>query len=198
MTFDPFKNKISDLNNLEPSVGLALIAEPFMEDGYFRRAVVLIAEYNEKGIIGFILNSELELSINDVMEDFPEFNAPLFLGGPVEPQSLFYIHCVPELITDSIQITEHIYWNGDFESLKLQIKAGNINPRQIKFFLGYSGWGKEQLAEELKSDSWLIQKIKEEQVLRIKTDNLWKEVVLSSKKREINLMANFPEDPSLN
>lgn len=198
MDFNPFRNKISDLNNLQPQAGLTLVAEPFMEDDYFKRAVVLLAEHNEKGSIGFILNSELDLVVHEVMDDFPEFDAPLFLGGPVEPQSLFYIHNRPDLIPESNQIHDNLYWNGDFDVLKSEIISGNISSHEIKFFLGYAGWGVNQLSEELKTNSWLIQEIKEEQVLRKKTDSLWKEILLNSKKREINLMANFPENPSLN
>jgi putative transcriptional regulator len=198
MTFNPFKHKISELNSFSPEQGLAIIAEPFMEDDYFKRAVVLLTEYNKKGALGFILNNELDLRVHDVIEDFPINNAPLYLGGPVEPQNLFYIHTKGELIKGSTHISTNLYWNGDFEDLKNKITEGLISTDEIKFFLGYSGWGLNQLKNEIYSNSWLIEHIKSEQVLRKNTRNLWRDVVLESKKREINLMANFPEDPSLN
>ncbi len=198
MEYNPFKKKISDLNYLQPQAGLTLVAEPFMEDDYFKRAVVLLTEYNEKGAVGFILNTKLDLNVGDVMDDFPEFDAPLFLGGPVEPQSLFYIHCVPELIPNSIKISDFLHWNGDFEILKRHIKSGEINPRQIKFFLGYSGWGLQQLKDELELNSWIIQEVPGQVVLSNEAEYLWKEVILNSTNREISQMAHFPKDPSLN
>jgi putative transcriptional regulator len=198
MTFDPFKHKISELNSFSPKQGLALIAEPFMEDDYFKRAVVILSEYNKNGAVGFILNNELDLKVNDVIEDFPVNNAPLYLGGPVEPQSLFYIHTKGDLIEGSIPITTDLYWNGNFDDIKSKIKEGLISTDEIKFFLGYSGWSKEQLDDEIELNSWLIEEIKDEQILRKNTNSLWKEIIQSSKKKEINMMANFPEDPNLN
>ena len=142
MDFDPFKKKIKELNVLTASQGNILVAEPFMQDDYFKRAVVLLAEKNEEGTVGFILNEQLNLQLKDVIDEHLAFDAPLFMGGPVEAQSLFYIHQCSEL-NEALEIGDSLYWSGDFEQLKEFMLLGKINQDEIKFFLGYSGWDKQ-------------------------------------------------------
>ena len=78
----------------KPGQGSLLISEPFLLDSYFKRAVVLIGEHDQHGTIGFILNKPTDVNINDAVEDFPSFQVPLYFGGPVETDTLFYIHTI--------------------------------------------------------------------------------------------------------
>jgi putative transcriptional regulator len=71
----------------------------------------------------------------------PEINASFKIyNGPVEQDNLYFIHNIPELIPNSIEISNGIYWGGDFESTKALINNGKINKNNIRFFLGYTGW----------------------------------------------------------
>ena len=100
---------------LKPKKGKLLIAEPALTgDVSFNRSVVLLAEHNDEGAVGFILNKPLEYDICDLVS---EIKVPLkvFNGGPVEQDNLYFIHKVPHLIEDSIEISDGIYWGGDFE-----------------------------------------------------------------------------------
>ena len=135
MEFNPFKRKISELNTLEAKQGNALLSEPFLLDPYFQRAVVLIAENNEKGTVGFVLNNPLDLKVQDLITDFPEFKSPVYLGGPVEAQNLFFIHNKPQLIPGSMHIKDSIYWNGDFEILKSLIRKKLIQENDLRLSL---------------------------------------------------------------
>ncbi len=85
-------------NNLSPAKGRLLLSEPFMGDYYFGRSVILLAEHNEDGTIEVILNKPATVGFNEVLRDFPEFDAPVYIGGPVETNSLFYIHTLGEQI----------------------------------------------------------------------------------------------------
>jgi len=197
MDFNPFKKRISELNKLSPKKGRVLVSEPFMQDEHFKRSVVLLTEYGEEGIVGFILNQPLKIKLNEILDEFPDFDAPVFLGGPVQAQNLFYLHNRNDIIDDGIEIMEGLYWNGDFEKVKKAIENKDISSNEIKFFLGYSGWDFDQLKDELDVNSWFIQNINAKQVLSLKTKKLWKEV-LSNADEEVSLMAKFPENPSLN
>ena len=90
-----------------------------------------------------------------------------------------------------------MYWNGNFDQVIEAIKNGLITEKNVKFFLGYSGWEAGQLDKELNSSSWIIQKITTVDVLKSEASKLWKSIV-SNSGEEISMMANFPEDPSLN
>jgi putative transcriptional regulator len=100
--------------------------------------VILLADHDEEGSVGFIINKPLKYTINDLL---PEINASLkfIMVGP-EQDNLYFIHNIPELIPNSIEISNGIYWGGDFESTKALINNGKINKNNIRFFLGYTGW----------------------------------------------------------
>ena len=83
----------------KPGQGSLLVSEPFLLDSYFKRAVVLLSEHDSQGTLGFILNKPTDVKLNEAVDDFPEFDVPLYFGGPVETDTLFYIHTVGELIT---------------------------------------------------------------------------------------------------
>ena len=144
--------------SLNPTKGVLLIAEPsIIGDVSFNRSVVLLAEHNESGSIGFILNKPLKYRLNDFL---PEVNSSLrvFNGGPVEQDNLYFIHTVPELIPDSIEISNGIYWGGDFNTILDMLNNNELKEDQIQFFLGYSGWAFDQLESELKENSWVVTK----------------------------------------
>jgi len=194
---NPLDYTITALNKLKPKKGRLLIAEPFMDDPYFKRSVVLLTEFSKDGSFGFMLNKPLELKINEVMEDFPEFDAPIFMGGPVQSDSLFYIHTQGEIIENSMKITDNLYWSGNFDQLKQLIKDQQIFPNEIKFFIGYSGWDHDQLIGEINDESWIISNLKSKKINDLNDFDLWKNT-LKKMGSKFSLLSNFPEDPSLN
>jgi len=130
---------------LKPKKGKLLIAEPSLTgDVSFNRSVVLLAEHNDEGSVGFILNKPLNYSMNDLVEEI-EMPFPVFNGGPVEQDNLYFIHKVPDLIPNSVEISDGIYWGGDFEITVTLVNSGKISQNDIRFFLGYSGWASLQL-----------------------------------------------------
>lgn len=194
---NPLNYTITELNKLNPKKGRLLIAEPFMDDPYFKRSVVLLTEHSKEGSFGFMLNKPLEIKINDALEDFPPFDAPIFMGGPVQSDSLFYIHTQGEFIEGSMKICDNLYWSGNFEQLKQLVIDQQIFPHEIKFFIGYSGWDYEQLMNEIKEESWIISNVNSNDISKFSDDNLWKNT-LQKMGSKFSLLSNFPEDPSLN
>lgn len=186
------------MTSLKPTKGYLLVAEPsIIGDASFNRSVVLIAEENESGFIGFILNKPLEYSIQDLI---PSINSPMivFNGGPVEQDNMYFIHKVPDLIPNSIEIANGIYWGGDFETVSSLLENNLIFENDIRFFLGYSGWDANQLEDELALNSWVVVKNNYEQEIFSKDNaTFWKE-----KMREFGgdylLWSNAPENPNFN
>jgi putative transcriptional regulator len=185
-----------EYNKVAPKKGRVLVSEPFLQDTYFKRSLVLLTEHSDEGAVGFVLNKPLEVKVNEVMNDFPVSPAGVSIGGPVSTNTIHYLHTLGEIIPNSVHVLGNIYWGGDFEAVKSMIKAGEISTEQIRFFLGYSGWHAGQLENELTQNSWLVTEIKPSQIMKPNT-NIWKNT-LSQLGEKYKIWSNFPENPSLN
>ena len=163
-------------NNLLPAQGSILISEPFLQDAYFQRSVVLLVEHNTQGSMGFVLNKKTDLIVNTFfpeLEEYPEI--PIYLGGPVSANRLFFIHSLGDLIVpDSVKIKDRLYFDGDFEALKRYIQNGHSIEGKVKFFLGYSGWTEGQLGNEINKNSWVVSHAAKENVLLADGESFWK------------------------
>jgi putative transcriptional regulator len=182
----------------KPKKGKLLIAEPSITgDVSFNRSVVLLAEHNDEGSVGFILNKPLEYDISDLIT---EIKVPfkVFNGGPVEQDNLYFIHKVPDLIEGSIEISDGIYWGGDFEKTIELINNKTITEDDIRFFLGYSGWDSLQLDQELSSKSWVVvQNEYESNIIQKSASAFWKEKMVEL-GGDYLIWSNAPENPTLN
>ncbi len=178
--------------------GSLLISEPFMPDPNFKRSVVLLTEHGEEGTVGYILNQKSNLYLKDLIQDCWESEFPVYFGGPVATDTLHFIHRAHDRMQSGAQIAEGVYWGGNFETLKLLVNHQQIQPEEVKFFVGYAGWESEQLAEELLQKSWILNnKYPHSLPFETEVDELWKEVVLALGPNFAHL-ANFPENPMWN
>lgn len=186
------------MTTIKPKKGHLLIAEPaIIGDSSFNRSVILLADYAEEGSIGFILNKPLEYTLTDLVPN-TESKFKVYNGGPVEQDNLYFIHKVPELIPESIEISLGIFWGGDFEVALELINAGKIVASDIRFFLGYSGWEPAQLESELQTNSWVVTENIYEKSLIEKNDNaFWREKMLEL-GGDYSIWSNAPENPSYN
>jgi len=182
--------------NMAPRQGRILISEPLLNDSYFKRSVVLLTVHSENGSVGFVLNKPIDLTIQDVIKDFPEFDTKLYVGGPVGKDTVHYIHTLGELIPNSVHVKDNIYWGGDFDRVKEVISEGLIEPSQIRFFLGYSGWSPKQLEGEIENNAWLISEVEGSWIMS-PDKNMWTEV-LNSLGNRYKIWTNCPENPALN
>ena len=136
--------------------GTFLIAEPFLNDPNFDRSVVFLCEHSESGSLGFVVNYETNLFLGDVLEENIYEDIPLFIGGPVEKNTLHFLHRRPELIPGSVEVGNGIYWGGDFDQAKRELNSYTLKPEDIRFFVGYSGWSEGQLDEEMARKTWIV------------------------------------------
>lgn len=186
-------------NNLLPAQGSVLISEPFLQDAYFQRSVVLLVEHTEKGSMGFVMNKKTDLIVNTFfpeLKDFPEM--PIYLGGPVRSTRLFFIHSLGDLIIpNSLKIKDNLYFDGDFEALKRYIQNGHSIEGKVKFILGYSGWTEGQLRTEIKRNSWVVSNAAKENILLADGDSFWKNSV-AQLGSNYEAWTKYPKDPNMN
>jgi putative transcriptional regulator len=178
--------------------GKLLIAQPTnIFDENFSKSIILLTEHNQVGSIGFVLNKPLAYTLHDLIPEI-HANFTIYNGGPVEQDNLYFIHNIPKLIPNSIEITYGLYWGGDFEITKNLINNGKINKSNIRFFLGYSGWDPKQLQDEIENSSWIVSNnSKKEAILSESSEHFWKEFILEI-GGEFTYFANAPENPNLN
>lgn len=183
---------------VKPKKGHLLIAEPsIIGDSSFNRSVILLADHTEEGSIGFILNKPLEYTLTDLVPN-TEAEFKVYNGGPVEQDNLYFIHKVPHLIPESIEISLGIFWGGDFDSALSLINMGKISASDIRFFLGYSGWEPDQLEKELQTNSWVVtENVYKKSLINKNDDAFWKEKMIELGE-DYSIWSNAPENPSFN
>ena len=182
---------------VELSAGILLIAEPFLKDPNFMRTVVLLCDHQQEGSFGLVLNKHFKLTLDELIPEFEGMKIPVFEGGPVQLDTLHFLHTYPEHLPGSHQITDGVYWGGDFEMMKDLLIRGKLDQKRIRFFVGYSGWGTNQLEEEMRSKSWLTTKAKKNIIFHHTTSEIWKDS-LGLLGEEYAMMSNYPTDPQLN
>ena len=168
-----------------------------MKDPNFMRTVVFICDHRSDGSFGFVLNRRYKQNLNQLLPELENFPITVNYGGPVQTDSLHFIHSQPEIIPDGKQVTDGIYWGGNFETVLALIQNRSLDLNRIRFFLGYSGWGESQLEDEMDGKSWLTIPGTRKLVFHPNPDIAWKDAVrlLDKKYEEI---INYPIDPSLN
>jgi putative transcriptional regulator len=185
-------------NNEKVKIGSLLISDPFLDDRYFGRSVILLCGYGKKGAFGFVLNQYLDIDLHKLDTDFPDINARISLGGPVDKEHLFFIHSLGGKIEGSTSLYNGIYYGGDFDQLSMLFETEPETKSKVRFFIGYSGWSEGQLEEEIKESSWLpANNITKEDIMNTSNDKLW-EFCLEKQGKRFKVISKFPRNPEDN
>ncbi len=178
--------------------GQFLIASNELRDPNFSHSVVLIVRHDEDGALGLILNRPTKARIKQVwkqVSDSPcRTEERLHMGGPVEGL-LMSLHTQP-LLAD-LEIVPGVYYTGDPDHLKELVQEAE---GALRFFVGYAGWGADQLEQEMEEGSWLVLPATEEQIFAIDDrswERLMREVSGSSMLSALKIK-HVPADPRLN
>ncbi|MEZ4981325.1 MAG: YqgE/AlgH family protein [Saprospiraceae bacterium] len=178
--------------------GKILLSEPFMLDPNFKRSAVIVVDYTKAdGTVGFIINKPIDMRIDDLVADFPEFEAEVYFGGPVQTDTIHYLHNLGDLLEGSTKISEGVYWGGDFEKLKFLIQQELVKPAQIKFFVGYSGWSGGQLETEMETGSWVIADLDANYIFKEDPMGLWQQI-LEHKGDTYGVIGQMPDSANWN
>jgi putative transcriptional regulator len=183
---------------IEPAMGVILLAEPFLQDPHFMRSAILIIRHSESfGTLGFAIHKKLKTPLKEMIIELDEVEMPVYLGGPMEKDTLHYLHQYPQYFDDAVEICEGVYWGGDFEKMKQLIKEGKVAADKIKFILGYSGWDGGQLEEEQLENSWITTLATKEIIFDTPANEIWS-TCLTKMGGEYKKMVHYPTNPQLN
>ena len=185
----------TDPAHLEP--GTLLVAAPVMDDPNFRRTVVLLCDHGKEGSFGLVLNQPTDASLGDVMEGYFVDDPPLFLGGPVQRETLHFVHRYADVIPESISVLPDVNWGGTYDAVESLLQNGDTSDEDIRFFLGYTGWSPGQLQREVEQNGWILTRARAEWVFETAPHTLWR-TVMRAMGGEYALLSTYPEDPRMN
>jgi len=189
---------MNDKTNIPPSSGCLLISEPFLQDENFVRSVILLCDANEKGSFGLVLNKLSMFKLGDLLEEMSYLESEVYVGGPVEQDTLHFIYCGEKMLEGSVQLAPRLWWGGDFSELVAKQKSGLLDKKNFRFFIGYSGWSEGQLDAELEQKSWIVcNNHFTQHIFFSDPDELWRDI-LKNMGGEYQVLANYPIDPRLN
>ena len=182
---------------IDPAPGILLIADPFLKDPNFLRTVVFLCEHKEEGSFGFVLNRKYEVTLDEFLPELEGHKIPVYYGGPVQMDTVHFLHQYPNEIPGGFEVIKGVYWGGDFELLVNMIKNEKIDLNKIRFFVGYSGWSDGQLKNELTEKTWLTVQATRKLIFHRNFEEIWKDS-LKELGGDYEMMVNFPIDPQLN
>jgi len=186
-----------NLPDQKPSGGRILVSQPSLNDHFFSRSVVMLAEHGPDGTFGFIVNKPAKIKLSSISSEFGSFDTELYLGGPVHINNLFFVHSKGDIIKDSLKIIDGVYWGGDIDEIRKLILSGGLTSNDIRFYVGYSGWEPKQLDREMKENSWIVLEGQGRYIFGTRPAGLWKRIVLSL-GIEYATWVNYPFDPNMN
>jgi putative transcriptional regulator len=182
---------------IQPGPGILLIADPFLKDPNFLRTVVFLCEHKDSGSFGFVLNRKYENTLDELVPGLENMKLPVFYGGPVQMDTIHFLHQYHNEIPGSEEVIKGVYWGGDFETVIAMLKNGTLSPDKIRFYIGYSGWSDGQLNNELQEKSWLTVAGTRKLIFHRNYQEIWKDS-LKTLGGDYEMMINFPIDPQLN
>ena len=137
-------------------LGKVIISTPDNNDPNFVQTPILLVEHNDRGAVGFVLHFPLKRNLNELSEFIHYPPIPIYIGGPVDQEHLFFLHRRPDLIDDGTHIIDGIYYAGNFQQVLMHLQDQTLTEKDIRLFIGYAGWDPQQLEEEIKEGSWIV------------------------------------------
>ncbi len=177
--------------------GDLLIADPFLKDPNFLRTVVLLCDHQPEGSIGFVINRKYNRTVGDLVSQLETCTLPVYYGGPVQTDTIHFLHNCPERIPDGMPIGNGIWWGGDFNIAAELLRNGELEPGEIRFYIGYSGWGEEQLDNEINEKTWLTTQATTNLVFHKNVSLIWQDS-LKQLGGKYEQLIHYPLDPQLN
>lgn len=186
------------IQEFKPEKGDLLISEPYLPDPNFERTVILLCAHDENGSLGYVLNQASKVVFEDLVKDVFNFDEKIYIGGPVQQDTLHFLHKSEDPTLSGQQVAQGIYWGGDYDRLLEMIKLGQVNGEEFRFFVGYSGWSAGQLQDELDAKSWFVYKnASSDLVFGTPPEKLWRKV-LGELGGKFQMFSKYPIDPRMN
>ena len=147
-----------DISTSIPQPGSLLVAEPFLSDEYFNHSVISLVDYAQgESSMGIVMNRKSGYTLGQMIEGFDDnVDIPIYIGGPMSRNRMFYIHQLGGLFTGAVEIQTGLWIGGNYNQVLEYVRDGYPADNLIRFFIGYSGWEKGQLENEITQHVWAV------------------------------------------
>jgi len=179
------------------AAGVILVAPPVLIDPNFRRSVVFVCEHTSEGSFGLVLNHDVSLGMSELVDELSTFKDSVRIGGPVQLDTLHYLHRYGDELPGALEIADGIFWGGEITELQQLLVEQNPTSEDLRFFLGYAGWTDGQLEEEINAGGWLLLPPSKKLVFDVDPSSLWRDSMLAL-GGEFALLVNYPDHPNMN
>jgi putative transcriptional regulator len=156
--------------------GNIIISTNLLDDTNFEKVVIVITEHNEKGTIGYVFNQLFPRTFNELEEFKHSIPVPLYAGGPVQNELIYFMHRRADLIKDGELIADNVYMNGDFKTAVHLLNNGQLPINDVRLFIGYCGWDAQELEDEITEGSWQVTSVSVDLVFSSSPELLWNEL----------------------
>ena len=172
-----------------------LVAMPSLNDSVFERSIIYICEHNEKGAMGIMLNVPLDLDVCQLLTQMKMEHASfslsgksVFSGGPVSTDRGFVLHTPMDGFHASLSLTDELMMTTSLDILSTL--GTSAEPKQYMIALGYAGWEKGQLEEEIRENTWLTVPASPDIIFDIPYEDRW---LAASKSLGIDIWQLSPQ-----
>ena len=180
--------------------GDLLVATPSMRDPNFRRSVILICDHDDSGTFGLVINRPTDLPLQQVLPPDKSISCGeqcVHFGGPVDHQKIFALRHGSGADEGEEEVGSDLFMPGDLERSIERICNGVEDGSDYLFFLGYSGWERGQLQQELQEKSWVIASCGLISITETPADQMWS-TILREMGGEYTLWSWLPDEPDWN
>jgi putative transcriptional regulator len=167
---------------MQVQAGNIIRSTALLDNTNFEQTVIVISEHSGDGSIGYVFNQLFPRKFNELAEFKDSIPVPLYTGGPVQTDRLYFMHCRPDLVPDGSPITGNVYMGGDFKKAVQLLNTGKLSIHEVRLFIGYCGWDLHELEEELAEGSWQLTNAKVEQVFTALPEQLWQDLQIPSRQ----------------
>jgi putative transcriptional regulator len=171
--------------------GKLLLSVPALMDPNFRHTVVLVADHQEEGTVGVILNRPSETTVAlgaPPLTEIVDTGDPLFEGGPIDPNTAVIVveATDPEVLDIQVLGAIGVLTGEVDDALRDRIIRARV-------FAGHAAWGPGQLESELAEGAWIVEDATPLDIFAPDPAILW-QTMLRRKGPPFDRMARIPFD----
>ncbi len=159
--------------------GKILVTVRDAPDPLFAKSVILLVRYDASGALGLMINRRSDVPISEALHELAGASAhsePVFVGGPVELNTVFALARSAQKPAGASDIFGKVYLLTERTALEKAL-GGKSDPKTFRIYMGYCGWDRRQLQNEVRVGAWYIFDSSEDAAFDDQPATLWPRLI---------------------